>query len=82
MLHREYQILEKRLQHNNGTGARHTAKRLPVELLYYEEYCRIDEAFCREKQIQGWSRKEKEALMRGETELLPKLAKKVFSKKD
>ena len=73
--------LEKRLlDHNNGTGAKHTAKRLPVELIYYEEYTRIDEAFYREKQIQGWSRKKKEALMKGETELLPKLAKKIFFK--
>lgn len=74
--------LEKRfLEHTNGTGAKYTAKRLPLELIYYEGYSRIDEAFYREKQIQGWSRKKKEALMKGETELLPKLAKKVFVKK-
>ncbi len=73
--------LEKRLaEHNNGTGAKYTARRLPVEICYYEEYSRIDEAFYREKQIQGWSRKKKEALMRRENELLPKLAKKIFVK--
>lgn len=44
-------------QHQEGIGANHTAKRLPVTLLYYEEFTRIDEAFYREKQIQGWSRK-------------------------
>ena len=32
-------------------------------LVYYEEFQRIDEAFYREKQVQGWSRKKKEALM-------------------
>ncbi len=50
-------------QHQNGFGANHTAKRLPVVLLYYEEFQRIDEAFYREKQVQGWSRNKKEALI-------------------
>lgn len=68
--------LERRLeQHQNGEGANHTKKRLPVTLLYYEEYSRIDEAFYREKQVQGWSRKKKEALIEGKVELLPVLAK-------
>ncbi|HEA28859.1 MAG TPA: GIY-YIG nuclease family protein [Leeuwenhoekiella sp.] len=67
-------------QHQNGEGANYTAKRLPVHLLYYEEYERIDHAFYREKQVQGWSRKKKEALMRGEHYLLPELAKKIFRK--
>jgi putative endonuclease len=73
--------LEKRFwEHNNGIGANYTKKRLPVELVYYEEYSRIDEAFYREKQIQGWSRRKKLALIEGKPELLPKLAKKIFKK--
>ena len=67
-------------QHQDGKGAQYTARRLPVSLMYYEEYDRIDEAFYREKQVQGWSRKKREALINGETYLLPKLAKKVFTK--
>ena len=56
--------LERRLwQHQQGLGANHTAKRLPVKLVYFEEYDRIDIAFQREKQIQGWSRKKKQALI-------------------
>lgn len=67
--------LEKRFeQHQNGEGANHTQKRRPVELVYYEEYQRIDEAFYREKQVQGWTRKKKEALINGTQELLPTLA--------
>lgn len=74
--------LVKRLwEHNNSLGANYTKNRLPVELVYYEEYPRIDTAFYREKQIQGWSRKKKLALIEGKPELLPKLAKKVFRKK-
>ena len=67
--------LENRLEeHHNGEGANHTKKHLPVKLIYYEEYSRIDEAFHREKQIQGWSRKKKEALIEGNINLLPALA--------
>ena len=67
--------LELRLtQHQNGEGANHTKKRLPVKLIYYEEFQRIDFAFYREKQVQGWCRKKKEALMRGMPEELNKLS--------
>lgn len=61
-------------QHQNGEGANHTKKRLPVRLVYYEVYSRIDEAFYREKQVQGWSRAKKEALINGNLDLLPNLA--------
>lgn len=61
-------------QHQNGEGANHTKKRLPVKLLYYEEFQRIDSAFYREKQVQGWGRKKKEALINGTQKLLPELA--------
>ncbi|MCP4136771.1 MAG: GIY-YIG nuclease family protein, partial [bacterium] len=67
--------LDKRLyEHHCGFGANYTRKRLPVKLLYYEEYDRIDYAFFREKQVQGWSRKKKEALMNGEDNDLHLLA--------
>ena len=45
-----------------------------MQLVYFEEFSRIDEAFYREKQVQGWSMKKKEALIKGETNLLHKLA--------
>jgi putative endonuclease len=73
--------LERRLcEHENGQGANYTKSRLPVELIYYEEYSRIDEAFYREKQIQGWTRKKKSALINGEYKNLPRFARKVFRK--
>ncbi len=61
-------------QHNDGQGANHTKKRLPVELVYLEEFQRIDDAFYREKQIQGWSRVKKEALIQNKFEALSKLS--------
>lgn len=67
--------LEKRIfEHGVGKGANHTKKRLPVKLVYVEEYLRIDTAFKREKQIQGWSSAKKEALINGELKLLPNLS--------
>jgi len=56
-------LLRRFLQHQKGEGANHTKKRLPVKLVYFEEFNRIDLAFKREKQIQGWRREKKEALI-------------------
>ena len=68
--------LELRLvQHQNGEAANHTRKRLPVVLVYYEEYQNIAEAFYREKQVQGWSRKKKEALIEKRPDDLPLLSR-------
>ncbi|HLO90253.1 MAG: GIY-YIG nuclease family protein [Chloroflexota bacterium] len=59
-------------EHNSGVGCNFTSKHLPVKLVYYEEFDRIDQAFIREKQIQGWSRKKKEALIKGDKIALKK----------
>ncbi|AUP78585.1 GYDIA family GHMP kinase [Flavivirga eckloniae] len=65
--------LDKRLhEHQNGRGANHTKKRLPVKLVYVQEFSRIDDAFYREKQIQGWSRKKKQALIENNFDNLKK----------
>ncbi len=73
--------LEQRLwQHQEGLGARYTAMRRPVELVYAEECDRVEDAFLREKQIQGWSRAKREALIRGDLGALPSLARKWFDR--
>ncbi len=67
--------LELRLaQHQAGEGANHTKKHLPVKLVCFEEFERIDEAFYPEKQVQKWSRKKKEALINGDYQSLKQLA--------
>jgi putative endonuclease len=68
------------MQHQQGKGSRYTSARLPVQLVYYEEYDKVSEAYYREKQVQGWSRYKREALINGSPERLPALAKKVFNK--
>jgi putative endonuclease len=67
-------------QHQAGKGSIYTSGRLPVKLVYCEEYDRVADAFYREKQLQGWTRRKREALMNGNPELLPVLAKKIFNK--
>ena len=62
-------------EHNHGKGSEYTKRRLPVKLVYYEECFSIEEAFLREKQVQGWSRKKKEALIKGPEGDLPVLSK-------
>ena len=67
--------LTRRLkEHQNGEGANHTRKYGPVELVYFEVFHRIDHAFYREKQVQGWSRRKKEALIEGRLENLNTLS--------
>jgi putative endonuclease len=67
--------LERRFsEHQNSHGANYTKNRLPVKLVYVEEYSRIDEAFYREKQIQGWSHNKKKALIERHVDKLHKYA--------
>jgi putative endonuclease len=68
--------LEERLyQHQTGIGSNHTKVRLPVKLVISEEFDRVDEAYAREKQIQGWSHQKKKALIEGNFEGLIKFSK-------
>lgn len=56
--------LEKRIKsHNEGTGAKYTRSRRPVELAYYEEFENENDARKRECAIKRLSRAEKEELI-------------------
>ena len=61
-------------EHQEGRGANFTSKHLPVRLIYYEVFVSVEDAFLREKQVQGWSRAKKEALINKDIELLKKLS--------
>jgi len=63
-------------EHQEGLIAGcYTHKRRPVLLMHVEEYPDIIEAISREKQIKGWSRKKKEALITGNYERLVEVSK-------
>lgn len=56
--------LQKRINmHNNGKGAKYTRGRLPVKVIYFEQYITKSEAMKREYKIKKMSRKEKEKLI-------------------
>lgn len=57
--------LEKRiLAHNSGKGAKYTKTRLPVRLVYYEEFLTKEEAMSREYRIKHLTRQEKLKLIK------------------
>jgi tRNA/rRNA methyltransferase len=62
-------------QHNSGVIAGYTATRLPVELLWSQDFPERDQAFAAERQLKGWSRAKKEALIAGDFELLRALSR-------
>lgn len=56
--------LDNRMKaHNSGRGAKYTRSRLPVELVYYEEFAAKEEAMSREWHIKRLKRAEKEKLI-------------------
>ena len=68
--------LERRLgEHNEGLGAEYTRRRRPVRLVWSVQLNRIDEAYRVEKQIQGWGRGKRLALIEGRFDDLPGLAR-------
>lgn len=63
-------------EHNNAVYKGYTSTRLPVKLVFYEIYDRITDAIARERQIKGWNRKKKQALIAYSYEELPDLSKR------
>jgi len=53
--------------HNEGHGARYTATRRPVRIIYSEQFPSIKSAMARERQLKGWTTTKKEALVGKDT---------------
>ena len=68
--------LEARLTaHQSGSIKGYTYLRRPVQLVFAQDFPSRDEAFQRERQVKGWSRGKKEALIRQDWERLKELAR-------
>ena len=68
--------LEQRIgQHQCGEGDGYTSTRRPVELAWAQECASREDALSAELQIKGWSRKKKEAMMRGDWAEVSRLAR-------
>ncbi|HAT2149038.1 GIY-YIG nuclease family protein [Legionella pneumophila] len=70
--------LEKRLtQHQDKMiPGCYTSTRLPIELKFSQEFMSREEALNAERQIKGWSRRKKEALINGDWQALSDYSKR------
>jgi predicted GIY-YIG superfamily endonuclease len=68
--------LEMRMaQHQTGYFKGYTSSRLPVELIWHQEFPSEHDAFVCERQIKGWTRAKKEALIRGDFAAIHEIVK-------
>jgi predicted GIY-YIG superfamily endonuclease len=69
--------LEARIAaHQGGEVGGYTSERLPVALVWSEQFPTRIEALAMERRIKGWSRAKKLALIRGDWERIRALARK------
>jgi predicted GIY-YIG superfamily endonuclease len=62
-------------QHRAGYFKGYTSSRLPVELVWQQDFSTEHEAFLCERQVKGWSRAKKEALIRGDFDAIHEIVK-------
>ena len=68
--------LEQRAaEHDAGVVAGYTQRHRPVELVWAHESERVDGAWALERQIKGWSRAKRVALIEGRFGDLPRLSR-------
>ena len=60
-------------EHFSGRGGHYTRTNLPVKLMYSEQFATRERAEARERQLKGWTRRKKQALARGDLDLLKRL---------
>jgi putative endonuclease len=63
-------------QHNAGSYRGYTFTRRPVVLVWSEYFDRITDGIAAERQIKGWSRAKKEALIRSDWEEVSRLSRR------
>ncbi|MFZ5735228.1 MAG: GIY-YIG nuclease family protein [Pseudomonadota bacterium] len=69
--------LETRInQHNAGAYPGYTESRRPVTLIHSEWFVRIEDAIAAERKLKSWTRAKKEAFIRGDFDVLKRLAKR------
>jgi len=68
--------MERRMyEHENGINPEsYTHKRRPVRLVFHEMFTDVNQAIAFEKQVKGWKRAKKEAIINGKWEALPDLS--------
>jgi predicted GIY-YIG superfamily endonuclease len=68
--------LEKRFaEHQSGELKGYTFNKRPIKLVFSQAFPTREEALASEQQIKGWSRKKKEAMIRGDWAEISRLAR-------
>jgi len=75
-LTRKHWLEERVGEHQAGVFGGYIAARRPVRLVWAEQFDRITDAIAMERQLKGWSRAKKEALIRRDWDRLILLAKR------
>ncbi len=71
--------LERRIgEHHQGGVTVYTRRRRPLTLVFSLEFPTREEALARERQLKGWSRAQKEALINGNWKRLRALARNLY----
>lgn len=63
-------------QHECGETGGYTAARRPVRLVWSQDFGTREEALCAERQVKGWSRAKKEALIASDWDEISRLARR------
>jgi putative endonuclease len=56
-------LQDREAKHNAGTGAKYTRSRLPINIIYHEEFATLGDARRREAEVKRWKKLEKEKLV-------------------
>ena len=71
--------IEQRIsEHRFNQFKCYTSNRLPIEVVFVQNFATRDEAFNAERQIKNWNRQKKDALIKSDWEKLSLFAKKRF----
>ncbi len=74
-------VVERLQVHQSGNGPPPSPPaRLPVELGYHEQHATLEAAVQRERQLKGWTRAKKQALITGNAQSLKDLARSTINK--
>jgi len=80
--HRGHDVEHRVAEHNMGHHKNaYTFTRRPVSCVWSDWFSRYDDAVAFERQLKGWSRAKKEAVIRGEWDALPELARRPDARK-
>jgi putative endonuclease len=68
-------VRERCRKHRLGMGSKHTAEHANPRLVFFDGPFSLPKAVARERQLKGWSRAKKDAIIRKDLDLLRALAR-------